>query len=452
MKLLTLLIALLASAGAAFATPYAYIANRFSNSVSVIDTATDTVIADIAVGAGPWGVAVGPGGERAYVTNAFGNSVSVIDGQRLAVVATIPLDSSPTDIAVSDDGRHVLVTRRDQPGTVSLIDTDSLTVVGSVAVSGSPHAVGFLTQGAFVPGQGLFLVAIESASKGSRVVALNRQLQVVATSTLGHAPYYPKSVTAAYPDIFVADWNTGTVASIDTVGPFGMWFAPQFLALNEIASTLAYTWNISDPNDPHGELFVITPDTNRVSVVTTRPKPLEKVAVIPVGQNPTGIAITPAGDKAYVTNQDDGTVSVIDVHSRSVIDTIAVGSGPVSVGQFIQPAADYVPNRFAFRPVTGADVSMPLSQNIVVSGSIVVSGINRPTPISIDCPVGDGFCGFSINGGAWSKSGEIHWGMSVRVRLRASAAHLTTTKATLDIGGRSADFSVTTKAQSKAGG
>lgn len=446
MKLLTLLAALLAATGAAFATPYAYIANGTS-SVSVIDTATDTVIADIAVGAGPWGVAVGPGGERAYVTNFYGNSVSVIDGQTLAVVATIPVGPYPIGIAVSDDGRHVLVAHRVNDGTVSMIDTDSLTVVGTLAVGGTPQSVGFLTQGAFVPGQGLFLVTVSASV--SRVVALNRQLQIVTTATVG---YMPSAVTAAYPDIFVADWAEGTVASINTFGPFGTWFAPQFLALNEgIASALAYTWNTSDPNDPHGELFVASANGHRVSVVTTRPKPLEKVAVIPVGQNPTGIAITPAGDKAYVTNQNDNTVSVIDVHSRSVIDTISVGGRPASFGQFIQPAADYVPNRFAFRPVTGANVSMPLSQNIQISGSIVVGGINRPTPISIVCPTGDSFCGYSINGGAWSKSGQIHFGDSVRVRLRASAAYLTTTKATLSIGGRSADFSVTTKAQSKAG-
>ena len=57
----------------------AYIAIAGSNSVSVMDTATNTVTATIAVGSGPHGVAVSPDGTTAYTANHSGNSVSVID-------------------------------------------------------------------------------------------------------------------------------------------------------------------------------------------------------------------------------------------------------------------------------------------------------------------------------------------------------------------------------------
>ena len=40
-----------------------------SNSVSVIDTATNTVVATVAVGSDPVGVAVTPDGKHAYVAN-----------------------------------------------------------------------------------------------------------------------------------------------------------------------------------------------------------------------------------------------------------------------------------------------------------------------------------------------------------------------------------------------
>ena len=43
--------------------------NLFSNNVSVIDTATNTVVATVAVGSSPFGVAVNPAGTRAYVTD-----------------------------------------------------------------------------------------------------------------------------------------------------------------------------------------------------------------------------------------------------------------------------------------------------------------------------------------------------------------------------------------------
>ncbi len=50
-------------------------ANRDSNSVSVIDTATNTVVATISVGANPFGVSFSPDGTRAYVTNQTSNEV-----------------------------------------------------------------------------------------------------------------------------------------------------------------------------------------------------------------------------------------------------------------------------------------------------------------------------------------------------------------------------------------
>jgi YVTN family beta-propeller protein len=52
------------------------------------------------------------------------------------------------------------------------------------------------------------------------------------------------------------------------------------------------------------------------------------VATIPVGQIPQGVAITPDGTRAYVTNGVDNTVSVIDTASNTVVATIPVGNFP----------------------------------------------------------------------------------------------------------------------------
>ena len=64
----------------AFESPiYAYITNMGSNTVSVIDTATNTVTDTVNVGSYPWGVAVNPKGTKVYVTNVGSATVSVID-------------------------------------------------------------------------------------------------------------------------------------------------------------------------------------------------------------------------------------------------------------------------------------------------------------------------------------------------------------------------------------
>src|SRR5688572_6275626 len=65
--------------GAALAQNRGYVTNFNGNSVSVIDTATHTVIATVTVGLSPVGVAVTPNGAFVYVTNGGDNNVSVIN-------------------------------------------------------------------------------------------------------------------------------------------------------------------------------------------------------------------------------------------------------------------------------------------------------------------------------------------------------------------------------------
>ena len=72
------------------------------NTLSVIDTATNTVVATVPVGLFPLGgIAITPDGTRAYVTNSNSNTVSVIDTATNTVVATVPVGVSPDGIAIT---------------------------------------------------------------------------------------------------------------------------------------------------------------------------------------------------------------------------------------------------------------------------------------------------------------------------------------------------------------
>ena len=50
--------------------------------------------------------------------------------------------------------------------------------------------------------------------------------------------------------------------------------------------------------------------------------------LIPVGQRPWGIALTPDGRKLYTANGISNDVTVIDTASNKVIATIKAGDGP----------------------------------------------------------------------------------------------------------------------------
>ena len=76
-----------------------YVANY--GDVFIIDTATKTVMT-VDVGIEPWGVAVTPDGKEVYVTgtNDSSGSVSIIDTATNTVIATVPVGESPKGVAV----------------------------------------------------------------------------------------------------------------------------------------------------------------------------------------------------------------------------------------------------------------------------------------------------------------------------------------------------------------
>ncbi len=63
------------------------------------------------------------------------------------------------------------------------------------------------------------------------------------------------------------------------------------------------------------------------------------VATIPVGVGSSGVAITPDGTRAYVTNQISNTVSVIDTTTNTVVVTVPVGVDPLGVAVTPAPQA-----------------------------------------------------------------------------------------------------------------
>ena len=65
---------------------------------------------------------------------------------------------------------------------------------------------------------------------------------------------------------------------------------------------------------------------------------------INVGHNASSVAFSPNGKKAYVTNSNDGTVSVITVATGAVTETITVGDYPASVAFSPNGKKAYVPN------------------------------------------------------------------------------------------------------------
>jgi YVTN family beta-propeller protein len=77
-----------------------YVSNGGDASVSVIDTATNTVVAIIPVGQRPWNMALTPDGKKLYVANGRSNSVSVIDTAKNARLRDVAVGKLPWGVVI----------------------------------------------------------------------------------------------------------------------------------------------------------------------------------------------------------------------------------------------------------------------------------------------------------------------------------------------------------------
>jgi YVTN family beta-propeller protein len=244
---------------------FAYVSSITDSTVTVIETITNGVVATVKVGAVPYWPTISPDGRRAYVGNYASNTLSVIDTETRTVVATVTPGVGPLDVAVTPDGSLAYVA--DYGGAaVSAIATASNTVVAQIPVGALPIGVVITPNGARA-------YVLNYSSNTLSVVNIATQTVVATVSILGYFPY------------------------LGAISPDGL------------------------------RIYVSCPPNNAVAVIRTDLNVLETAIGLGAGANPTGIGITPDGAYVYVANNVTGTVSVIATATHSVVATIPVGSG-----------------------------------------------------------------------------------------------------------------------------
>ena len=140
------------------------------------------------------------------------------------------------------------------------------------------------------------------------------------------------------------------------------------------------------------------------------------------------------GDNTTASRSSNSTAGT---SSAGISSSMGVSSlAPSSSSASSIPLPDTIPNSFSFNSVTGVELSA-----VTPSEAVTISGINTLATVSVTG--GE----YSIDGAAFTAiDGQVSNGQTLAVRLTASAVHSTTSSATVAVGGVSASFSVTTKA------
>jgi len=298
--------------------------------------ASGPVVASIPVGGEPSDVTVSPDGSRVYVTNLLSDSMSVIDTVSRTVVDTVLVPGAST-VALMPDGRKAYVGT--SFGLVALDLTTKVQRPISLA-KGQGESVAVTPDGsrAYVAtGDGRSIAVVDTAR--DEVIAnvqLGRTAQDVAVSPDGTIVYAAVfDYTGGEPDrgnITIIDAASSMIAETITTPPYP---GRDYADLSPDGSFL-YSDGFSGAGEPSLEII----DTRSRGVV----------GYIPVGiNNPIIGAFSKDGSFAYVTESSSPSLFVVNLTSRSIAKTFPLDAVPSGVtadpaGEFAYVISSGLPN------------------------------------------------------------------------------------------------------------
>src|SRR5881398_984285 len=302
-----------------------FVSNERSGDVSVIDGATNDVVATFKVGKRPRGIRATPDGTRVFVTlsgsprmapgvdenrapaDKSADGLGVIDPMARKLIDRWHVGSDPEQFAISKDGKFAFIANEDDASAL-IVDLNSGQPRGKVKVSAEPEGV------AVNPANGEVYVTCEE--KGELFVIDPDQQRVIAKIDTGGRPrsvaFLPNGSRA-----YAACENGGYLAVIDA--------RSHQLSSKIQLPTGSLPMGTAISKDGN-ELYVSTGRGNAVALIDTDKN--EVATTIPVGNRVWGIAFDPSGSKLYTANGASNDVSVVDVKSRKELRRIKVGDGP----------------------------------------------------------------------------------------------------------------------------
>ncbi len=334
-----------------------------SGSIVRLDPRSGIIQTEVPVGEGPFALSAHPDGRRLYVTCRSGQEVVELDAASLEALRRFPLRGDPTGVAVSADGRrlYVGVHSLDQ---VAVLDVAAGTEIKRLAAGNGPEMVRLCAQkkrvyvtnllsnavpagepcrneitvidderarvlrrivlenanvGRGVAFTGDGALAIEAISRPKNLVPM---LQVARgwvvtngfamVSTDSETP--PVQLLVDLPNRAYSDPYAVVVTPDDRKFYLTCAGADTVIAVDLAAAKRVMSEALDDPNTRYADHLGMA--RRYVS------------ARIAVGAHPTALATSPDGDRLYVANTLDDSISVIDTSTDRIVNTIELGERP----------------------------------------------------------------------------------------------------------------------------
>ncbi|RJQ55393.1 MAG: hypothetical protein C4521_02420 [Actinobacteria bacterium] len=304
---------------------------RLLSLMSVL-VATATLLAPAAaqgaipVGRAPYAMLANPAAHEIYVANIFSDNVSVIDANTDSVTTTISVGragtiSAPAALA-HNPATGKLYCVNYWAGKLVVISLPSKTIETSIPV-GYSHA----NPRAVVVNPATNLVYVTNITQGLVYVVDGEPASPTYNTVRTTIPvgFYPRSaaVNATLSRLYIANTSSNSVSVID--------IDPLSASCNQVIATIPtgvqpYALTL---NHATGKVYVANRSSNSVNVIDGVTNSV--LATIAVGSHPRAVEVNPDRDLVYVANRDSNTVSVIDGASDALTRTVTVGTTPYAL-------------------------------------------------------------------------------------------------------------------------
>lgn len=298
-----------------------FVVNGGDNSISVINAATNEVAETIAMQSASFPHHLGLSPDTAFLAVAApGTDLSAghegngggdgrgailrLDAETGETTAVRRLNRPNHNGIFSPDGREIWTSQMTMSGVVLVLDASTLTTKYAIGVGDMPAEVTFSRDGtyAFVAnGMSNNVTVIDAATKAVETTI------AVGTNPVGA---WPGNDGMMYVDNEAAKTlSVIDASSLNVVRTYDLGFMPGMAA-----------------TAPNGELWVTDAENGKVVFYSTTAD--TKLGELTTADGAHAIAFSADGRTGYISNQGAGSVSVIDIATRSVTKTIVVGAKP----------------------------------------------------------------------------------------------------------------------------
>jgi YVTN family beta-propeller protein len=298
-----------------------YAANQTSNTVSVIDPSTNRLLGVIRLGdpvpgaLSPLytgqllvhGLGYSPDGKTLAVVSIGSNSVALIDTATNKVKKIIYVDRAPHEAFYTPDGRELWVTVRGED-YVSVIDPAQMKEIRRIKLANGPGMTMFGPDGRYA-----FVCS-----------SFTPELAVIDVATHQIIKQVPQA-SPFCPNISVSPENDEVWITLKDVGKVQVYSAKPPFQQKALLDTGPITNHVNFVNNRNGKFAYVTiGGLNEVKVFRRGSTP-QLIATIPVGDLPHGIWPSGDGSRIYVALENSVQAAVIDTLTNQVIADVPIG-------------------------------------------------------------------------------------------------------------------------------